>query len=436
MITVTINGNAVTAETTDSILKAAERADIYIPTLCYHPDLPPRKGGMPVHVVYQGGIRFENDPSKTPQTGLESGCGLCVVEMADSGELEPACGTLVAEGMSILTESDKVKARQREKLKEILADHPHACLTCAQQEGCPRTQCSSNVPEKERCCPQLGNCQLQKVADYIGMDPATPKWMPTDLPVIKDDPLFDRDYNLCIGCTRCVRACRDLRGIEAIGFVVDSGGKIRVGSVAPTLRESACKFCTACVEVCQTGAILDKGLKNKREDLLPCVAACPAGINIPWYLRFVAQRKMDEALWVIRQGVPLPGILGRVCTRPCEETCRRRDVNEPISICALKRFAADNGSEGWKAASLKATDSGRKVAVVGAGPAGLTAAFYLRKLGHSVTVFDSNEKPGGMMRYGIPDTAFPETCWTRKSARSSHWVLTLCRPPQSAMNCP
>jgi len=299
MPTITINDNAVVAESDESILAAARRAEIYIPTLCYHPDLPPRKGGKPVEAVFQGGVRIENDPSKTPEGGLESGCGLCVVENADTGELAPSCITVAEEGMRLLIESEKVKARQREKLKEILAGHPHACMTCALQEGCPRTQCSANVPENERCCPQLGNCELQKVADYIGIDPATPKWMPTSLPVIEGQPLFTRDYNLCIGCTRCVRACRDLRGVEAIGFVVDKDGSVKVGSIAPTMKDSECKFCTACVEVCPTGAIMDVGMKSKEEDLLPCVAACPAGINIPWYLRYIAEDKADEALSVI-----------------------------------------------------------------------------------------------------------------------------------------
>ncbi|MEJ2717963.1 MAG: 4Fe-4S dicluster domain-containing protein [Deltaproteobacteria bacterium] len=98
------------------------------------------------------------------------------------------------------------------------------------------------------------------------MSPATPKWIPTALPVIEDEPLLTRNYNLCIGCTRCVRACRELRGINAIGFVFDREGKVTVGSVAPTLKDFGCKFCTACVEVYPTGAIRDAGMKNRGED--------------------------------------------------------------------------------------------------------------------------------------------------------------------------
>jgi formate dehydrogenase beta subunit len=415
MSTLWINEKAVAAENNDTILKAAQKAGIYIPTLCFHPDLPPRKGGKPVDAVYQGDCRIENHTSASPSGALESECGLCVVENTGTGELVAACLTQVAEGMSINTDTAAVRQRRQETLAEILANHPHACLTCAQREGCPRTQCSSNVPENVRCCPQLGNCELQKVAEYVGISQSTPKWLPTSLPILDDEPLLTRNYNLCIGCTRCVRACRELRGIEAIGFVFDQNGKVKVGSIAPKFKDSGCKFCTACVEVCPSGAIMDKGreVAEREKGLLPCTAACPAGINIPWYLRFLAAGKADEAYAVIRERVPLPGILGRVCVRPCESACRRANVNEPISVCALKRFASDNEHGSWKRGSSSAPDTGKKVAVVGSGPAGLTTAFYLRKKGHGITMYDANPKAGGMMRYGIPRYRLPEAALKR-----------------------
>ena len=244
----------------------------------------------------------------------------------------------------------------------------------------------------------------------MGISPATAKWIPTSLPILDSDPLLTRNYNLCISCSRCVRACRDLRGIEAIGFVFDKEGKVTVGSLAQILKDSGCKFCTACAEVCPTGAIMDKGIKpqDREKELLPCLASCPAGINIPWYLRFVAEGRMNEAYAVIRQNVPLPGILGSVCVRPCESACRRGLVNEPISICAIKRFASDNQDGTWKSRMITAPSTGKKVAVIGSGPAGLTAAFYLRKLGHDVALFDSNPREGGMMRYGIPRYRLPD----------------------------
>ncbi|UCG07156.1 MAG: FAD-dependent oxidoreductase, partial [Desulfobacterales bacterium] len=314
------------------------------------------------------------------------------------------------EGMVIITASDRVKAKRQENLVPIMTRHRHACLTCAQQEGCPRTQCSLNVPGNERCCPQFGHCELQNIAHYVGILDATPKWVPTDLPVLEDHALFERDYNLCIGCTRCVRACRDLRGIDAIGFVYDQRGQVHIGTVAERLQDSGCKFCTACVEVCPTGALVDKTVEpgTKEDDIVPCKAACPARIDIPGYLRMIAQGKADEANAIIREKVPFPGVLGRVCIHPCEEVCRRGEVNEPISICALKRFAADGDKGLWKKDNTVAADTGKKAAVVGAGPAGLTAAFYLRKKGHAVSIFDANDQAGGMMRYGIPQYRLPK----------------------------
>jgi NADPH-dependent glutamate synthase beta subunit-like oxidoreductase len=214
---------------------------------------------------------------------------------------------------------------------------------------------------------------------------------------------------MSVSWTRCVRACRDLRGIEAIGFVYDEHGQVQIGSLAESLEDSGCKFCTACVEVCPTGALVDKAVKPaaREEDLVPCKAVCPAHIDVPGYLRMIAEGKADEANAIIREKVPFPGVVGRVCIRPCEEVCRRGEVNESISICALKRFAADGENGLWKNESKIAADTGKKVAVVGAGPAGLTAAFYLRKQGHAVSLFESSSQAGGMMRYGIPEYRLP-----------------------------
>jgi len=404
-IRLTINGQDVQAPVGTTILEAAKGADIYIPTLCYHPDLPSAEGSQAAKVVFQDRNRIEN--AVPHEAG--KGCGLCVVEVEGEADLVGSCAAEVKGGMAVITDNERVREKRIENLVPILARHRHACLTCAQQEGCSRSQCSTNVPEEERCCIQFGHCELQNVANYIGISPATPKWMPTNLPIFKEDPLFERDYNLCIGCTRCVRACRDLRGIEAIGFVYDEAGQVQIGTLGPTLQESGCKFCTACVEVCPTGALMDKSVRpgKREEDIVPCKEACPAHIDVPGYLRLIADGKPDEAHAVIREKVPFPGILGRVCIHPCEEECRRGEVNEPVSICSLKRYAADGDKGLWKKNTKAGDDTGKKVAVVGAGPAGLTAAFYLRKKGHPVTVFESRKEAGGMMRFGIPSYRLP-----------------------------
>jgi formate dehydrogenase (NADP+) beta subunit len=402
----TIDGQQVEVPSGTSILAAARSAGIYIPALCHHPDLPSAEASPAAKFIFQGDRKIEN--AKPEEHG--KGCGLCVVEIEGDKGLARSCTTEVRSGTVVVTDNEQIRAKRQENLVPIMARHPHACLTCAQQEGCGLSQCSSNVLQHERCCTKFGRCELQKVVNYVGISPATPKWVPTNLPILDQHALFIRDYNLCIGCTRCVRACRDLRGIEAIGFVLDGNGCVQIGSLGSTLEESGCKFCTACVEVCPTGALMDKSvrLREKEGDLVPCKKACPAQIDVPWYLRLIAEGKRDEANAVIREKVPLPGILGRVCIHPCEEACRRKEVNEPISICALKRYAADGDKGLWKKNARVGSNSGRKVAVIGSGPAGLTAAFYLRKKGHQVTVFEARSKAGGMMRYGIPRYRLPK----------------------------
>lgn len=404
-VTLTIDGQPVEVPAGTTILEAARKADIYIPSLCYHPDLPPAKDRPAVQAVFRGEHKLENAMSEQPGKG----CGICVIEVEGQSELVGSCAAEAADGMVIVTQNERIKEKRQENLVPIMARHRHACLTCAQQEGCPLTQCSSNVPENERCCSQFGHCELQNIANYVGISNATSKWVPTDFEIFKDHPLFERDYNLCIGCTRCVRACHDMRGIEALGFVYDGDRQVQVGTVAETLEDSGCKFCTACVEVCPTGALVDKSVTpaTREDDLVPCKAACPAHIDVPGYLRMCAQGKQDEANAIIREKVPFPGILGRVCIHPCEDACRRGELNESISICALKRYAADGEKGLWKKESRVEADSGRKVAIVGAGPGGLTAAFYLRKKGHAVTIFDAGKAAGGMMRYGIPEYRLP-----------------------------
>ena len=141
----------------------------------------------------------------------------------------------------------------------------------------------------------------------------------------------------------------------------------------------------------------------------PCELSCPAGCNIPGFVSAIATGRDHDALEIIRQTIPLPGILGRVCPAPCEEACRRHGVDDPVSICALKRFAADMNLAGTEdSLPERAPATGKKVAIVGAGPAGLTAAWFLLFSGHEVTIIDSHDRPGGMMRYGIPRFRLPD----------------------------
>ncbi len=140
----------------------------------------------------------------------------------------------------------------------------------------------------------------------------------------------------------------------------------------------------------------------------PCQVECPAGIDIPGFISLLAHNRIEDAVRLIKEQLPFPASLGRVCPRPCERQCHRVCSEDAVSICFLKRFIADEDlerPEPYVPAVGAAT--GKRVAIVGAGPAGLTAAFYLRKHGHAVTVFDAHAEPGGMLRYGIPAYRLP-----------------------------
>ncbi len=137
----------------------------------------------------------------------------------------------------------------------------------------------------------------------------------------------------------------------------------------------------------------------------PCFIACPTHQDVQGYVGLIANGKDREALELIKKDNPFPMSIGRVCPHPCEKNCRRALVDEPISICALKRFAADSNEDFIPDCEK---ENGKRIAVVGAGPAGLSCAYFLRLKGYGVTVFESEEKGGGMLRYGIPAYRLPK----------------------------
>ena len=141
----------------------------------------------------------------------------------------------------------------------------------------------------------------------------------------------------------------------------------------------------------------------------PCTINCPAGTDCQGYLKEIAQGKYHEAVKIIREKIPFPSSIGRICPHPCETACRRNLVDEPLSICALKAFTSDQDyASGHPYIPEPAPSSGKRVCIIGGGPSGLSAAYYLRIRGHEVTVLDAMPQMGGMLRYGIPEYRLPK----------------------------
>ncbi len=152
--------------------------------------------------------------------------------------------------------------------------------------------------------------------------------------------------------------------------------------------------------------VLNKRCLGSLENPVPCVALCPAGVDIPGYIALVHEGRFDDAVRLIRKDNPFPSACAYICEHPCEARCRRNMVDNAINIRALKRFAVDNADPNT-VPDRHFEPTGKRVAVVGGGPGGLSAAFYLSIMGHKVTVFEKRKKLGGMLRYGIPSYRLP-----------------------------
>lgn len=359
-----INGVEVEANEGQTVLEAALAADIYIPHICTHPDLP-----------------------------TQGGCGLCVVELHGEDNPVRACQTEVREGMKISTKSERLNKLRSVAMEFMLAGHPHDCTSCK----------------------VYLNCELQALMQYLNTVNARLRDVEKENNRINTvNPLIVREMERCIQCGRCVRACRELRGVDILDYnKKHSETYIGTENDLP-LTDAGCRFCGACIEVCPTGALQDvEGLFKKElprdEALIPCSAECPAHIDIPEYVRLVNEGKYSEAVGVIREKVPFPHSLGYVCNHRCETGCKREKLNEAISIRDLKRFAVEHDSDFvWKGKGLNKDPGGKKIAVVGGGSTGLTAAYYLCKLGHDVTVFERLSKAGGYLMVGIPEYRLPK----------------------------
>jgi len=364
MAEITIDGIRMNVPDNKSMLECALDAGIYIPHLCHHPDLP------------------EN-----------GSCRMCVVEVEGQDEIMTSCTLRAKDGLSITTVSERLNKFRSLALDLLLAAHPEDCSTC----------------------PKYGNCELQTLIQYMGGASSMMKHRVKGFKENNENPLLVHDMNRCVLCGRCVRACKDLRGVGILDYR-KKGNEFYIGTLhEKLLKDDACRFCQACAEVCPTGTIRDK-LQMANEDkpkadvVVPCKAACPAHIDIPRYIRFAKDGKFDEAAAVIREKVPFPKILGYICNHLCEADCKRKEVNEAMSIRGIKRYVSSvDSGKFWKGKGKQLPDTNKKVCIVGAGPSGMTAAYYLRKQGHSVTIKEALDNAGGMTRYGIPRYRLPHS---------------------------
>lgn len=362
MAVITIDGTRLEVPENKNVLECALEAGIYIPHLCHHPDLP------------------EN-----------GSCRMCIVEVEGQEGVTTSCTLRAQDGMVVHTTSERINKLRTLALELLLAGHPEDCSTC----------------------PKYGNCELQTLIQYIGANNARMRTRIKGIKMEEGNPLLIHDMNRCVLCGRCVRACNKLRGVGVLQYN-KKDLETYVGTLhGKLLKDEDCRFCTACAEVCPTGSIRDKlqllttNLK-KEEALVPCRTACPAHTDIPRYIRFVKEGDYDAAVAVIREKVPFPNALGHVCSHACELECKRKEVSEAMSIRDIKRYAAEHDTgRYWKGKGKQLPDTGKKVCVVGGGPAGLTAAYYLRKQGHAVTVKEALPTVGGMMSYGIPSYRLP-----------------------------
>jgi len=233
----TIDGKKVEFAPGMSVLEVADTAGIYIPTLCRHPALP-----------------------------AFGACRLCIVEIEGMRGFPASCSTPARDGMVVRTDTEKIVGLRRAVLELILSEHPTGCLFCDRKQECEDFRGPGHLTKAGKVtgcmlCPNKERCELRELVEKIGLDSVRFEPLYHDLPLERLDPFFDRDYNLCVLCGRCVRVCQEIRGACTLDFV-NRGPETRVGTAFGRLHlDMDCQFCGACVDVCPTGALADRTSK-------------------------------------------------------------------------------------------------------------------------------------------------------------------------------
>ncbi|MHA1588459.1 MAG: molybdopterin-dependent oxidoreductase [Candidatus Thorarchaeota archaeon] len=352
MPSLTIDGKQIQfKEDGRTILDIARAEGIYIPTLCDHPDLPPH-----------------------------GGCRMCLVEVKGMRGFVTACTTPAKDNMIVDTTNDNLMKLKRSILQLLLIEHPSACVVCNEWNNCIvyRSQpFKSGLITGCTTCPSKASCELRDVVEYVGLDDLGFLPRHKEMPVERDDPFFDRDYNICILCARCVRVCDEIRGTGAISFA-KRGHETRVDTAfGKSHLDSGCWFCGACIDVCPTGALSPRMMKwhgtpdeKVETTCMLCGTGCQIEFDVKWDKIMASNPGSEDS----EPNLGHTCVLGRFCIpslmnapdRLKNPTIRRDGVSIPVSWDEAYERAAEILSE---------TDP-RRVGFVG-GPHHTTEAAYL-----------------------------------------------------------